>query len=103
MRSLRINPFKGNYRFFRPWLIAASVWGICGLVVLDAHVEQVGTEHLKELWFLMSLLWIQFGFAAVFHSLLKQRGRRFLALLLITLLPPLLLYLIILFAVFGLP
>jgi hypothetical protein len=64
-------------------------------MVLNAYIEQAGTRYLKDLWFLTSLLWVQFGFAAIFHSLLKQKGRHLVALILLAILPPLLLYLIV--------
>ncbi len=86
----------------RPWLITASIWLACSLTILDAYLEQVGNGYLKDLCFLMSLFWIQFGFAALFHTLLKQRGRHLLALILVTTLPPLLLYLTVFSLVFWL-
>jgi len=87
----------------RPWLIAASTWLACSLIILDAYLEQMGNGSLKDLCFLMSMLWMQFGFAALFHTLLKQRGRHLLALILVTILPPILLYLIVFSPAFGLP
>jgi len=103
MRPLQIKPLKGSYRFLRPWLIAASIWLACSLLILDAYLEQVGNGYLKDLCFLMSMLWMQFGFAALFHTLLKQRGRHLLALILVTILPPLLLYLTVFSPLFWLP
>lgn len=87
----------------RPWLIAASIWLACSLIILDAYLEQVGNGYLKDLCFLISLFWMQFGFAALFNTLLKQQGRHLLALILVTILPPLLLYHIVFSPVFGLP
>ncbi len=100
---MRITSLKGNYRFLRPWLIAASIWLACSLIILDAYLEQVGNGYLKDLCFFMSMLWVQFGFAAMFHTLLKQRGQHLFALILVTITPPLLLYLIVYSPVFWLP
>jgi len=103
MRPSRMKPLKSSYRFLRPWLITASIWLACSLTILDTYLERVGNGHLKDLCFLMSMLWMQFGFAAMFHTLLKQRGRHLLALILVTALPPLLLYFIVFSPLFGPP
>ena len=89
--------FRGtDYRFWRPWLIGALVWGAASLVVLAEYRALGDLRYLTEIGFLLSLLWGEFGFAAMFHAVLKQRGRRLQTLFLITVIPPLLLHLLIL-------
>lgn len=91
--------FRGpSYRFLRPWLVGALIWGSASLVVI-AEFRAVGDpRHLTEIGFLLSLLWAEFGFAAMFHAVLKQRGYRLKTLFLITVIPPLVLHLLILCA-----
>jgi hypothetical protein len=81
------------------WIAAAFVWGGVSLLILIEY-RLLGGEprQLRELWFLMSLLWAQLGFAALFADWRRNRGRRFRTLLLRTLLPPLVLH----FVIFGL-
>jgi hypothetical protein len=61
-------------------------------VVLEL-LKTGSSDNLFEFCLLLSLLWVEFGFAGMFHTLLKERGRRIVPLLLITTLPPLLLFL----------
>ena len=91
----RPDPIRSDVR----WLVAALAWGAASWLILHEY-RQIGGQlrELQELWFLMSLLWTQFGFAFMFHDWLRNRGRRFRILLLRTLLPPLVLH----FLVFGL-
>ncbi len=78
------------------WLVGALVWGAVSVVVLSEYRGLGGQlRELNELWFLMSLLWAQFGFAAIFADWRRHRGRNFRALLLRTLLPPLILHVIV--------
>ena len=79
------------------WLAGMLVWGAISLAVLLRYRAIGGqVRELNELWLLMSLLWVQFGCAALFAEW-RQGGHRFRPLLLRTLLPPLVLHL----AVFG--
>ncbi len=82
-----------------PWVAAALAWGAASWLIVDEY-RKLGGEprQLQELWLLMSLLWVQFGFAALFADWRRNRGRRFRTLLLRTLLPPLVLH----FVIFGL-
>jgi len=67
------------------------------LTVLSEYqkIQVPGQGHLRELWFLLSLLWLQFGFAGIYQAVRRRRGFKILALFLITILPPLLLHIII--------
>jgi len=92
---IRKNPFGPNAL----WVAGAVAWGGVSWLIVNEY-RQLGGEsrELQELWFLMSLLWAQFGFAAMFADWRRNRGRRIRILLLRTLLPPLVLH----FVIFGL-
>jgi hypothetical protein len=81
--------------FLYPWAVGAAIWLVVSFEVLSAYVEQTDSAHLREIWFLLSLLWAQFGFAGVFQCLAHRRGRGLGILLLVILAPPLALYLLI--------
>ena len=80
------------------WIWAALVWGALSLVIVREY-RAIGGEpaQVQELWLLMSLLWVQFGFAALFADWRHNRGRGFRRLIFRTLMPPLVLH----FVVFG--
>lgn len=80
------------------WVAAALLWGGVSLIIVGAY-RGIGGQpaQVGELWLLMSLLWAQFGFAAMFADWRRNRGRRFRTLLMRTLLPPLVLH----FVIFG--
>jgi hypothetical protein len=63
------------------------------------------SDNLFEFCLVLSLLWVEFGFAGMFHTLLKEQGRRIVPLLLITTLPPLLLFIVSFYAAWrvGIP
>ncbi len=86
----------GGHKYsLRPWIIGALAWECLSLAVIGAYLGQGDTEQLNQIWFLMTLLWLEFGFAGTFHAL-KRRGPRALPHLLpVILLPPLLLHFII--------
>jgi hypothetical protein len=81
-------------RYLRPWLVGASVWLMVSLVVSLAHLRTAHPDNLFELSGLMCLLWLQFGFAGIFHTLRNEKGRNAFRLLAISLLPPLILFFI---------
>ncbi len=72
----------------KPWLYAATVWGFLSLVIIREYLRGGETEYLNQLWFLLSLLWIEFGAAALFNSLIHRRRHQLLPLLMVTLVPP---------------
>jgi hypothetical protein len=77
------------------WVAAALAWGAASWLIVHEYRKLGGeARQLQEL----SLLWAQFGFAALFADWRRNRGRRFRVLLLRTLLPPLVLH----FVIFGL-
>jgi len=78
------------------WVVGALAWGALSWVILHQY-RKLGGQHreLQELWFLMSLLWTQFGFAFMFADWRRNHARRFRVLLLRTLLPPLVLHLVV--------
>jgi len=80
------------------WIVGALLWGGVSLIIVSEY-RGIGGQpaQVRELWLLMSLLWAQFGFAALFADWRRNRGRRFRVLLMRTLLPPLVLH----FVVFG--
>ncbi len=87
----------GKYRFLTPWILGALVWLFVGLTILLEYrkTQPAGQGYLTELWFLVSLLWLQFGFAGIFQAVRGGRGFKILAHFLVALTPPLLLYLLI--------
>ena len=82
-------------RYLRPWILGAVVWGTLSLVVLLQYREQPDPRYLHELWFLVSLLWLEFGFAGIFHCLRHGLRRRIGKMVLVSLLPPLVLHLLV--------
>jgi hypothetical protein len=86
--------FTRETGFFRPWVIGASVWLVLSLIVSLEHLRTPPPHYLVEFSGLMSLLWMQFGFAGLFHSLRKERGRQIVPFLVIIFLPPAILFLI---------
>jgi hypothetical protein len=65
------------------------------LLVVAEYLKHGDPTYLNEIWFLLSLLWAEFGFAGMFHSIRNERGYRLGRLAIITLMPPLLLHLLI--------
>ena len=76
----------------RPWLIGASVWLMVSVLVSLEHLRSAQPDHLFELSGLMCLLWLEFGFAGMFHTLRNEKGRHAMRFLLISFLPPLVLF-----------
>lgn len=79
-------------RAYRSWIIGAILWLMLSLVVSLEHLRSERPDYLFELGGLMSVLWLQFSFAGMFHTLRKEHGRRAAAFLLIAAVPPLVLY-----------
>ena len=79
----------------RPWIIAAVIWELLSLVIVAEYLKLGTTKHLDQFWLLLSLLWLMFGFAAIFNALMRTRVRDLFPLLLVAFVPPLLLYLLI--------
>jgi ABC-type multidrug transport system permease subunit len=72
----------------KPWLIAAVVWIAVSLLIIVEYLKAGDTKYLWQLWFLLSLLWSEFGFAAIFNSLIKRKRYQLFPLLLVTVVPP---------------
>lgn len=77
------------------WWVGALVWGVASYAILVNHLEISGVARLNETWLICSLMWAQFGLAAVFAALTKRQMEVAANRLFITLVPPLLLHLII--------
>ena len=82
-------------RSLRPWLLGALAWAFLSLAILLDYGGQGEAEHLAQLWFVLSLLWWQFCFAGIFSALRHNERRRVPGLLLVSLMPPALLYLLV--------
>ncbi len=80
-------------------IVGALAWGAISLIVLDEYLESGATGQLNQIWFLMYLLWLQFGFAGVFQSVRNRGAKGLPSLLLVIILPPLLLHFIIFLAI----
>ncbi|MES9899295.1 MAG: hypothetical protein ABW148_09750 [Sedimenticola sp.] len=85
--------FSRETHILRPWIFGASVWLALSLVVSLEYLRAGRSDHLYDLIVMMSLLWMQFGFAGLFHTLRRERGRNAALLILVTLLPPAMLFL----------
>jgi len=70
------------------------VWLTISLVVMLEYLRTQEPGYLFELGGLLSLLWAEFGFAGIFHTIRKERGRKVASLLLVTILPPMALFVI---------
>lgn len=79
-------------RYLRPWLVGAFVWLMVSVVLSVAHLRTAHPDNRFELSGLMCLLWLQFGFAGLFHTLRNEKGRNAFRLLAISLVPPLILF-----------
>ena len=79
----------------RPWVIGAVIWEFLSLVIVAEYLKLGTTNHLDQFWLLLSLLWLMFGFAAIFNALMRTRIGDLFPLILIAVVPPLLLYLLI--------
>ena len=77
------------------WILGAFVWGVISLVTILEHFRYGAGVYWQEFWFLCSLLWFQFGFAAVFNAMLKGRLHKINDRVLIAIGPPVVLYLIV--------
>ena len=82
-------------RYLRPWMVGALVWGILSLTILLAYKRQPDPRYLHEIWFLVTLLWLEFGFAGIFHCLRHGPRARLGKMLLVSLLPPLILHFLV--------
>jgi len=81
--------------FLLPWLIGASIWGILSCILLAEYKRKGDLLYLKDIFFLLSLLWVQFGFAAIFNAVFSRRYGRLKGYIAVTILPPLLVYCLI--------
>ena len=89
MRPLWTGPVSA---YLRPWVVGALAWGGLSLILLDEYRNHGDSRYLTEIWFLLSLLWVEFPFAGIFSCLRQGRYQRLLPLLGIALLPPALLH-----------
>jgi hypothetical protein len=83
-----------DFQFLQPWIKGALIWFAVSLIVVLEHLKTGSSDNLFDFCLLLSLLWVEFGFAGIFHTLLKEQGRKIVPLLLITTLPPLLLFIV---------
>ena len=65
------------------------------MIIIVEYLKAGETKYVNQFWFILSLLWAQFGLAAIFNSLMKKRVHRIYSLILITILPPVILFSII--------
>ena len=86
--------FTRETRFLRPWVLGASAWLVLSIIISLEHLRAPPPHYLLELGGLMSLLWMQFGFAGLFQAMKKGRKRYRLLFVMITILPPVILLLI---------
>ena len=80
----------------RPWVFGAIAWMCISLVIIIEYLRMGESKYLNQFWFLLSLLWLEFGFAGLFYLLVKRRGQQLTVFIMVTLIPPLVLYLLIL-------
>ena len=77
-----------NFRLLRPWLAGGLVWLLLSLTVSLEHLRSAQPNHLFELSGLMTILWLEFCFAGMFHALRKSQEHRVVLLLVVSALPP---------------
>jgi len=82
--------------FYRLWVLAAIAWGGISALVMSEYIRIGDRRYVQELGFLLSLLWVQFPFAALFQDLRMRGGRNVGKLLPVLVLPPLLLGIVLL-------
>lgn len=80
----------------RGWVVAAVVWLSLAYLLLQELHDLEGERLLLDAWRLTSLLWAQFGLAGVLAAGFKGHHHRIPLQLIVTLFPPLLLYLLML-------
>ncbi len=77
------------------WLLGALAWGGASFLVIIEYRRLGGqAAAVNGLWLILSLIWIQFVFAAIFADWRQYRGRNFKRLLVRAVLPPLFLHFI---------
>ena len=81
-----------NRHFLLPWILGALIWCTLSYVVLDEYKRTGDPLYLEEIFYLLSLLWVQFGFAAIFNTVRSRRYARLNAYIAVTVLPPLAVY-----------
>ena len=86
--------FTKKTHFLRPWILGAFAWLVLSIIVSLEHLRTPPPHYLLEFSGLMSLLWMQFGFAGLFQAVKRGRVGYKLPFILITVLPPAILYLI---------
>lgn len=79
----------GSWRFLRPWILGMLAWLGVSLVVMTEYLGKQDPRYLTEIWFLLSLLWMEFGLAGLFYVSRKRKWRNIALMILVTLLPPL--------------
>lgn len=85
------NPDPG---FLRPWIIGAAAWGILACILLDEYKRKGDPLYLPDIFLILTLLWLQFGFAAIFQAVYSGRFSRLSGYTAVTLVPPLIVYLL---------
>ena len=81
-----------NRHFLLPWILSALIWVVLSSIVLDEYKRTGNPLYIKEIFYLLSLLWVQFGFAAIFNTVRSRRYARLNAYIAVTVLPPLAVY-----------
>ncbi|MCP3868659.1 MAG: hypothetical protein GY703_11300 [Gammaproteobacteria bacterium] len=80
---------NSSLHFPGPWVRGAMVWLALSLTLVAEYlVESNHPGHLLEFCLLLSLLWMEFGFAGIFQALRHDNGRKIPSLLILTTLPP---------------
>ncbi|MCB1859168.1 MAG: hypothetical protein KDI63_12885 [Gammaproteobacteria bacterium] len=85
--------FSNNDRnFLAPWIIGAGGWCLLTVFLLDTYQQIGDPRNLEDLFFVLALLWGEFGFAALFNAAYSGRFYRLAPFAAVTLLPPLIVY-----------
>ena len=82
------------YKYYA-WIIGALIWGLISVIIILEHFRHGAGVYWQEFWFLCSLLWFQFGFAAVFNDMLKGCPHKINDRVFIAIGPPVALYIIV--------
>jgi hypothetical protein len=83
------DPSRQDYGFLQPWVVGACVWAVVSMIILFEFKRTGDPRYLGEMCILLSFLWAEFGFAAIFTTIYAQRYDRLAAFTIVAALPPL--------------
>ena len=95
MRSIEFVGSPVIPRMYRGWIVGAVVWLVLAVVFFNNTIHLIHADHIKGMWYLISLIWGLFGFAGALSAAIRGGVSRVPGFLLITLIPPLVLHFVL--------